>query len=222
MCMVCIFPNIEYSNSFLRLRGKDGDVRPVPKSMITLLSGQGSPPEFHFIKKDFSEQFDNDINKLEQNIFDCVCGYHPGDDLESIFHKIQIWGGITGRNIYVRQNFSWSPIAPKYQELVDACLNINDLSEESIDKLYDAFVRFREVKFIDVSFTTKHIHFWTYVNLKQDAFPIFDKVMSENLLNKKVNFGNLKAYWRDMINKSKEENVNLISLERQLFNNFQL
>lgn len=38
-------------------------------------------------------------------------------------------------------------------------MNINDLSEESIDKLYDAFVRFREVKFIDVSFTTKHIHF---------------------------------------------------------------
>lgn len=46
--------------------------------------------------------------------------------------------------------------------------------------------------------------------------------MSQNLLNKKVNFRNLKAYWRDMITKSKEENVNLISLERQLFNNFQL
>ena len=222
MCMVCNFPNIEYSNTFTTLRGEDDNVRPVPRSMITLLSGQGTHPEFHFIKENFSEQFDNDINKLEQNIFDCVCGYHHGDDLESIFHKIQIWGGITGRNIYVRQNFSWSSIAPKYQNLVDACLNINDLSEESIVRLYDAFVRFNEVKNIGVSFITKHIHFWTYVNLKQDAFPIFDKVMSVNLLHKKVNFRNLKAYWRDMITKSNEENVNLMSLERQLFNTFQL
>lgn len=221
MCMVCNFPNIEYSNSFTTLRGEDDNVRPVPRSMITLLSGQGTHPEFHFIKENFSEQFDNDINKLEQNIFDCVCGYHHGDDLESIFHKIQIWGGITGRNIYVRQNFSWSSIAPKYQNLVDACLNINDLSEESIVRLYDAFVRFNEVKNIGVSFITKHIHFWTYVNLKQDAFPIFDKVMSENLLGERVNFRNLKVYWRYMITKAKEENVNLMSLERQLFNYYQ-
>ena len=69
MCRVCIFPNIEYSNSFLRLRGKDGDDLPVPKSMIPVHSGRGSHPEFHFIKKDFSEQFDNGINKLEPEHF---------------------------------------------------------------------------------------------------------------------------------------------------------
>lgn len=220
--MVCDFPKIEYSNSFPMLRGKDGAVLPVSQSMVTLLSGQGSHPEFHFVEKDFAEQFDNDINKLERNIFDCVCGYNHGDDLESIFHKIQIWGGMTGRSVYVRQKFNWNSIAPKYNELVDMCLKVSDLTEESIDKLYDAFVRFNEVKYIGVSFITKHIHFWTYVNLKQNAFPIFDKVMSENLLHKKVNFRNLKAYWRDMITKSKEENVSLMSLERQLFNNFQL
>ena len=216
--MACVFPTIEYSNAFPMLRGNDGAVLPVPKSMVTLLSGQGSHPEFHFIESDFAEHFDNDINKLEQNIFDCVCEYRHGDDLESIFHKIQIWGGITGRNIYVRQEFNWNSIAAKYQNLVDACLAVSDLTEESIDKLYDAFVSFNEVKYIGVSFITKHIRFWTYVNLKQNAYPIFDSVMSDKLLHKKINYRNLRVYWCDMITKAKEENVNLMSLERQLFN----
>ncbi len=188
--MVCDFPKIKYSNSFPMLRGKDGAVLPVNQSMVTLLSGQGSHPEFHFVEKDFAEQFDNDINKLERNIFDCVCGYNHGDNLESIFHKIQIWGGMTGRSIYVRQEFNWNSIAQKYQELVDMCLKVSDFTEESIDKLYDAFVRFNEVKYIGVSFITKHIRFWTYVNFRQNAFPIFDKVMSENLLGERVNFRN--------------------------------
>lgn len=214
--MICDFPKINYSKVVTPL-SDGGQPRRVPSGMITLLSGQGSHPEFHFVGSDFARKFDDDINKLENSILEDVCAYRPGADLEQIFHKIQIWGGPMGRMVYVRQKFDWKKIGPKYRVLVDACLNMKDLSESSVDAMYKAMLECR-INQLGVSFMTKHVHFWTYSSLGENALPILDKVMSRIFVEgARLGLKAVKPYWLDMIAESRKEKVSLVALERQLF-----
>lgn len=206
------FPNIKYTNQKLPLNAS-GFSREV-KGMMTLLQGR------KIVKAGFFDGLSCD-DDLECDALQRIQDYQYGDGLESIFHLIQTWGGMTGRGIYVRgEGFNWSAIEPAYQELVDACLNTRNVNEESIAALVSAVEQFnKKVRNLGVSFITKHTRFWLHKTLGAfNALPIYDRIMATKLMGKEeARIKDLAEYWEVMHEKHCLLQVDLTSLERQLF-----
>ena len=158
-------------------------------------------------------------NDLEQLIIERIKSHQSGDNLEEIFHLIQIWGGNSGRGIYVFDNgFKWEEIAPHYKELVDACLSTKDINEEFISNLVETVKRFNKlIKNLNVSFITKHTRYWLYRNLELNALPIYDSIMANYVMQKAINIKDLHEYWKVMIAKANQLGIGLVPLERQIF-----
>ena len=100
--------------------------------MITLLQNHQIVPMgfFQGLRSD---------DDLEEEALRRIQNYQEGDDLESIFHLIQTWGGRSGRNIYVRGNgFNWSSFELAYKELVQSCLSVHNLDENEVEYLSHA------------------------------------------------------------------------------------
>jgi hypothetical protein len=206
------FPNISYSDKIPPLVDDDVFSTSV-KSMITLLVRKGLVTKGVFAEL----RTDDDIESL---ILEKVKNYSCGDNIEEIFHLIQIWGGITGRGVYIfNKLFDWNRIAPFYQKLVDRCISTKELNKKSIEKLVITAKEFDEsVKYIGVSFITKHMRFWMYYSLGNDALPIYDRIMASCVMRKNsVQIKHLSNYWDAMILKSRQLNISLMALERQIF-----
>lgn len=160
---------------------------------------------------------DDDLEKL---IIDRIKSYNSGEELEEIFHLIQIWGGSAGRGIYVFGNgFTWEDVGYYYQQLVDACFMAKDISEPSVDIIVKAVSEFNKaVRNLGVAFITKHTRYWLYRNLGLNAFPIYDSIMANCVMKKgTAEVRDLLEYWRVMIAKSTQLGVKLVPLERQIF-----
>lgn len=57
---------------------------------------------------------------LEAEIFGLIDHYPENEaSLERIFHLIQIWGGRTGRGIYVNQDFHWAEVVQVYEPFIE-------------------------------------------------------------------------------------------------------
>ena len=68
------------------------------------------------------------------------------------------------------------------------------------------------------SFITKHIRFWLYKKLGEDALPIYDSIMAIEVMRKKEPYiTDLEEYWTVMVSKAKREGIKLMPLERQIF-----
>ena len=169
----------------------------------------------------------HDLATLEKKILQEITNCNVSDDevMERIFHMIQIWGGKTGRNFYVKKtNGNFSQIKEIYKELINVCINISGLTEKDCKDLAKAAIEYK-IPNIGVSFITKHIRFWTYRKLGENAYPIFDSIMAKNYYGKKTSFKetkasfkNLPGYWWEMIKDSKRRNLSLMEYERKLFN----
>lgn len=160
---------------------------------------------------------DDDLEKL---IIDRIKSYNSGEELEEIFHLIQIWGGSAGRGIYVFGNgFTWEDVGYYYQQLVDACFMAKDISESSVDIIVKAVSEFNKaVRNLGVAFITKHTRYWLYRNLGLNALPIYDSIMANCVMKKgTAEIRDLLEYWRVMIAKSTQLGVKLVPLERQIF-----
>ena len=137
----------------------------------------------------------NPVNQQGANEpnYDC-----PQDDpLLRIFIKVHVWGGRSGRNIFVREGgLNWAAVRPHYKQLVDVCRNQTQIATPSeIAQAGEAFGN--SVKNIGISFITKHIHFWTYVSRGENALPIFDSIMS-NRLGIAQQWCHADCYWEGM------------------------
>lgn len=206
------FPNISYVDKIPPLVDDEVFSKSV-KSMITLLVRKGIIEQSVFTEL----KTDDDIESL---ILEKVKKYSYGDDIEEIFHLIQIWGGITGRGVYILdKSYDWNKIAPYYQKLIENCIFTKEINEESIDKLVATANEFnKSVKHIGVSFITKHMRYWMYRSVGNDALPIYDRIMARCVMCKNtVQIGHLSKYWRAMIEKSDQLNISLMALERQIF-----
>lgn len=211
------FPNIRYVKDAPVL----SNIR-IEKSMVSLLYKRGLISE---------NEFPNEYSliDLEKDIFRRIkdCDLKNVKALEKIFHYIQIWGGKTGRNIYVGREknhvFSWDGIKPSYEKLVNNCLSVNDNGEQERKVLVKAIQDFK-VKYIDIAFITKHVRFWLYKNLgKEKMLPIYDSVMAKGIMGEcDVEIYDILPYWKAMVNKAEKEDVSLFALERQLFNYYQI
>ena len=202
------FPDFEYTASKVALIDKSDFSKNV-KAMITL---RGKEDEF----ENLGIKNDDD---LEEHIIRLIKSYKPGDNLEEIFHLIQIWGGNSGRRIYLfGDGFNWEKLKPHYQDLVDACLSVRDITEETLDVLVEAVSEFnREVKFINVAFITKLTRYWLGRALEENALPIYDSIMAGYVMQRNADIKDLREYWDVMFAKSKQLGIGLVPLERQIF-----
>ena len=217
------FPNIILTKDMPELPNSNSNSLPeAPKRMHTLLRNKNIIPN----------SFLNGINNmaiLEATIVRHIDNFQDYENIEKIFHLIQIWGGLSGRGIYVRQQFIWREFEPAYRSLVDVCRSIEKVNHNSCEKVYcavsDFLTNLKNIgyKGMGVAFTTKHVRFWMHKNLPDNMLPIYDSTFSENLTHegRYATIKHLKPFWIAMIKKSEETGIGLTSLERQLFNYYQ-
>ena len=185
-----------------------------PKSQVTLLLRRGL-----LTQEEAEELYTMSLAQLEEDILRRIAAYN-GEGLESIFHRIQIWGGSTGRNIYVKEPlFVWERVAPHYHELVQACMAIREITHASLLGFGVAVTHFKAtVDNIGISFITKHTRFWLHCSLGNNALPIYDSRMATHVMGRRtVSDNDLIRYWEAMYQKAQDENISLDQLERHLF-----
>ena len=181
------------------------------------------------------------LNELEEYLFERISSFSnikeiSDEELIDIFHNIQIWGGKTGRMIYVtnkqkfpenyKGRFDYNFDLSAYRRLVSRCLNLKKhMLPDWIKAVSDwAFQVNEDLKGFSTSFSTKHIRFWLYNKLQDESLPIFDDIIQSGFNN--INTYNLNLrkqtdlefYWKQMVEKSRKENISLVKLERLLFN----
>lgn len=162
-------------------------------------------------------------NALEKTIFGLIENYGgTRDERLRVFHLIQIWGGFSGRNIYLdpENGFDWNSIDSYYKILIDVCRQIDDHSEASREIVLRAIKVFKKnIKHIGVSFITKHVRFWLYDTSGDRMLPIYDSIMSKRYMNQKyMTYKGLTAYWERMVVESEGKKISLAEYERIIYN----
>lgn len=210
------FPNINYQVP-VPILGNLQELPSGPRGMVTLLTNRNL---FHLGEMDAI----NNMEELEADIIQRIEVFQVGDNPLDIFHRIQIWGGLTGRSIYTRDGgFREENVTPYYNDLLNTCIGINELNQPAIHQVFNAIHDFNvNVRNIGIPFITKHTRFWLTRSLGDNALPIYDKVMAQNLMGRRnATEANLLLYWQRMINKAQYEDITLVALERILFHYYQ-
>lgn len=180
-----------------------------------------------------------EIRSLEEKINKKVKKYEitrNENQLEEIFHLIHLWGGNTGRNIYVMGGgFKKNIRISSYKKLIDTAIDFSQ-----IDELVNQISIFKSNSSnICTPFITKHTRFFSQQNKLLPFLPIYDSLLSAGLMQKwsnkykkykrlnipsspakKTGQNELSFYWMNMIELSNELKMSLNKLERILFNHF--
>ena len=205
---------------------KDIEIEPLGEKAISAIKTMKSNLE----KKGYGDltkkYFDKDItisciSRFEETIKKIVESFYKNNLIispEELFHTIQLWGGGEGRYIYVKGGGFKENFNPKsYVELINSSFN-----STNVGNLLNEINKFNNLnKFINVAFITKHTRFLTLQNKEFSGLPIYDSVMSKNLMSEKyANLKHLEEYWKNMIEISNSKKIQLDVLERILFNYF--
>lgn len=207
------FPDIEYQAETPTMLNPEAGFSRGVKAMVSLLLRR------NLVDESFFDGLFND-DDIEKEAIRQIKSYHPGEDPKSIFHLIQAWGGNSGRGIYLHgEGFNWNVLRPKYETLIKACINTAEINDESISKLEKAVRSFdKSVDHLGVSFITKHVRFWLIRTLGNNALPIYDSIMANEVMRlNAVNAKHLAEYWKVMAAKAKQLGIGLVPLERQIF-----
>ncbi|MBP5487430.1 MAG: DUF1653 domain-containing protein [Bacteroidales bacterium] len=207
------FPDIEFQADTPTMLNPEAGFSRGVKAMVSLLVRHG------FVSGGFFEGYFND-DDIEKEAIRQIKSYHPGEDPKNIFHLIQAWGGNSGRGIYLHgEGFNWNELRPKYETLIKACIDTAEITDESLAKLVKAVRLFdRSVDHLGVSFITKHVRFWLIRTLGNNALPIYDSIMANEVMRMNaVNAKHLAEYWKVMAAKAKQLGIGLVPLERQIF-----
>ena len=207
------FPDIEYQAETPTMLNPEAGFSRGVKAMVSLLLRR------NLVDESFFDGLFND-DDIEKEAIRQIRTYHLGEDPKSIFHLIQAWGGNSGRGIYLHgEGFNWNVLRPKYETLINACINTAEINDESISKLVKAVRSFdKSVDHLGVSFITKHVRFWLIRTLGNNALPIYDSIMANEVMRlNAVNAKHLAEYWKVMAAKAKQLGIGLVPLERQIF-----
>ena len=207
------FPDIKYKAETPTMLNPEAGFSRGVKAMVSLLLRR------NLVDESFFDGLFND-DDIEKEAIRQIISYHPGEDPKSIFHLIQAWGGNSGRGIYLYgEGFNWNVLRPKYETLIKACINTAEINDESISKLVKAVRSFdKSVDHLGVSFITKHVRFWLIRTLGNNALPIYDSIMANEVMRlNAVNAKHLAEYWKVMAAKAKQLGIGLVPLERQIF-----
>ena len=207
------FPDIEYQAETPTMLNPEAGFSRGVKAMVSLLLRR------NLVDESFFDGLFND-DDIEKEAIRQIRSYHPGEDPKNIFHLIQAWGGNSGRGIYLHgEGFNWNVLRPKYETLIKVCINTAEINDESISKLEKAVRSFdKSVDHLGVSFITKHVRFWLIRTLGNNALPIYDSIMANEVMRlNAVNAKHLAEYWKVMAAKAKQLGIGLVPLERQIF-----
>lgn len=207
------FPDIEYQAETPTMLNPEAGFSRGVKAMVSLLLRR------NLVDESFFDGLFND-DDIEKEAIRQIKSYHPGEDPKSIFHLIQAWGGNSGRGIYLHgEGFNWNVLRPKYEILINTCINTAEINDGSIAKLVKAVMSFdKSVDYLGVSFITKHVRFWLIRTLGNNALPIYDSIMANEVMRlNSVNAKHLAEYWKVMAAKAKQLGIGLVPLERQIF-----
>jgi hypothetical protein len=139
--------------------------------------------------------------------------------LTQIFHYIQLWGGQTGRNVYVMNGGFDKNFSPtSYSRIINKVIQANpgslcqDLKE--IEKLCSG------INQLGVSFATKHMRFWAMYGNSKVELPILDRVIATKLYGRDsyANWKNYCSYAQQMQQEAQRLGTSVSILERSLFN----
>lgn len=158
------------------------------------------------------------IEKLENIIIKNTPLIYTSSDKKIItyFNSIQMWGGITGRNIYVKGGGLSENINPSnYRHLAQRCE-----SAQSIDEVFEAVDIFnRNTRNIGMAFITKHVRFLTSVNPHTGALPIYDSIIAKGVYGRRhVTSRDVAPYWHEIVHTSRSKQCSATDLERHIFN----
>jgi len=206
-------PKIEKINSKVNLTD---DAVPTIKAMATNLRNNGYG---NLVEDLLGDQIDlRSIESLEEKILEKIELYSKDLNdkvLAEIFHAIQLWGGKEGRYIYVRgEGFDDNFNLESYRKLVGDCM------AGDVDQIIKSISEFdKEVKYLGISFITKHVRFWSSMNKKTKMLPIYDKIMAQGVMNVDTpKYKDLKVYWDSMRKAAADQSLDINDLERSLFN----
>ena len=151
--------------------------------------------------KSLSERIYSMIGEHQQNKSDFL--------LTKIFIWIQLWGGNSGRTIFIR--------GKKWPDNFKTIIYSKAVCQIKQGHYRKALKTLNSLYGISTAFSTKHIHFWN----KGDA-PIYDSIMAAIVFGRKQ--ARAKDYPRyigalgELADKLNGEGINRSSIERNLFN----
>ena len=214
------FPKIDYENENIPLE----DTTRLRKSISGIQSilrgkGLGNLVERMQIKGSAADQCEWTQNRISTLIKE-FNGSADCETLYEIFHCIHLWGGASGRNIYVmnggfENNFS----AARYLKISRICKKLNRYSKEdsarAAKRLSDKNLK---IPYLGIAFASKHYKFWTMDNL-----PILDSILNKGVLGRfnAPQFNKYPEFVDLMFDASQAASVRLACFERRLFNFFQ-
>jgi hypothetical protein len=171
------------------------------------------------------EQMADRHAKLHGKIYEKIAtikdgGEYDEDSLCEVFHLIQLWGGNTGRNIYVKgDGFAANWCYESYKNIAQICIGaewrhirntISDLDNEM-----------GNINQWGLAFASKHYSFWNGAG-HDPHLAIFDSVLSRGLFGVKTPTLNLYRIYLETLAKERRDNgTSIQNIERKLFNYFQ-
>ena len=143
------------------------------------------------------------------------------DKLLAIFHHIHFWGGITGRNIYIRNGgFENNFNIDTYKKIVEKTIHLKQQTlNEDLKQIADWFMSIPQ---LGVAFGTKHLRFWSInANENKIELPVLDSILTIRLLYKcNPTWKDYRSYVKQMQEEAKKRSVSVTALERALYNEF--
>jgi hypothetical protein len=207
-----------------------------PRAIITMLNSRGFKEHIRSllgnriinqVKLFEIEDFNNLEIAILDKIKDSITAVKNGDELSNdqiitIVCGIHIWGGRTGRNLFVMgQGFSENFSIPGYRDMIKAIVHNREQTAIGIWENGN----FRQ---IGPAFATKHLAFWTKSPLIDIKLPIFDSIINRIVFgdNAPPRYLNYRNYLSQMkkaateinnLNPNFQGQFNVHHLERQLF-----
>jgi hypothetical protein len=138
--------------------------------------------------------------------------------IEQLFHWVQLWGGVAGRNIYVRdggfrENFKHEA----YSIFAEAAAAKTLQLDNRIDIMRAAS---KAIRHWGISFASKHATFWAQA-ARASALPIYDTNIARGCLGYKVaEWRHYQDYVEQMSKRAEERGIEVAALERYAFDFF--
>jgi len=162
------------------------------------------------------------MNRLESAIVNEMTTYLGNPTpatLASIFHKVQLWGGIAGRNIYVMGGgFAANWNEDGYRHLAVASSTPVHLPgpDPRVPLLIAAAA---QIQYFGVSFATKHARFWAQAGGVK-PLPIYDRIVAQGSMGINAGWNLYGRYVSEMTAHALEAHTDVATLERHAFNAF--
>lgn len=198
-----------------QLRPLGNEAVPTIQAMRTMLEKRNLD---FFLSEESAQVDDVFVCRLEKRVFESTESLEGATDnlILRYFNSVQLWGGRTGRNIYVQgggieKNLSLE----QYRKLAAVCRTGTSTSE-----IFAATENFlMNTKNIGIAFATKHTRFLTSINPLFRGLPIYDSIIATRLYQQKtVRAAHVIGYWNEMLEVSRKKSCDLIALERAIFN----